>query len=70
MLYEVITIEEVQGSRTGRQAPNAFADLTDREMEVLKLIAQGLSNAQIMARLVISENTVKGHVSNISYNFV
>ena len=32
---------------------------------MLKLIANGLSNSQIAAQLVISENTVKGHVSNI-----
>ncbi len=42
-----------------------FTELTDREMEVLKLIANGLSNGNIAGRLVISENTVKGHVSNI-----
>ena len=42
-----------------------FADLTERELEVLKLIANGLTNNQIAEKLVISENTVKGHVSNI-----
>jgi len=42
-----------------------FTDLTERELEVLKLIANGLSNNQIAEKLVISENTVKGHVSNI-----
>jgi len=42
-----------------------YADLTDRELDVLKLIAKGLSNNQIANELVISENTVKGHVSNI-----
>lgn len=47
------------------EASQLFTDLTDRELEVLKLIANGLSNSQIAAQLVISENTVKGHVSNI-----
>lgn len=42
-----------------------FAELTERELDVLKLIANGLTNTQIAERLVISENTVKGHVSNI-----
>jgi len=43
----------------------AYADLTEREIEVLKLIATGLANTRIAEELVISENTVKGHVSNI-----
>jgi NarL family two-component system response regulator LiaR len=42
-----------------------FTELTDRELDVLKLIANGLTNSQIAEKLVISENTVKGHVSNI-----
>jgi NarL family two-component system response regulator LiaR len=42
-----------------------FITLTDREMEVLKLIAKGYSNEKIAEQLVISMGTVKGHVSNI-----
>jgi NarL family two-component system response regulator LiaR len=42
-----------------------YADLTEREIEVLKLIANGLTNTRIAEELVISENTAKGHVSNI-----
>jgi two-component system, NarL family, response regulator LiaR len=42
-----------------------FSDLTERELEVLRLIANGMTNNQIATQLVISENTVKGHVSNI-----
>lgn len=44
---------------------NTFTELTNREMEVLRLIARGLSNCDIAEDLFISENTVKGHVSNI-----
>jgi two-component system, NarL family, response regulator LiaR len=40
-------------------------ELTNREHEVLQLIAEGLSNFEIGERLFISEKTVKSHVSNI-----
>ena len=43
----------------------SFTVLTEREMEVLKLIAKGYSNDRIAEELVISVGTVKGHVSNI-----
>lgn len=42
-----------------------FAELTDREFEILELIAFGLSNAEISARLVLSPKTVRNHVSNV-----
>jgi NarL family two-component system response regulator LiaR len=56
-------MQELRGTR--REVPNPFAELTDREFEVLRLVAEGLSNAQIAERLVLSEKTVKGYVSNI-----
>ncbi len=45
--------------------PAAFGELTERELDVLRLIAVGESNATIAGKLVLSEKTVKGHVSNI-----
>ena len=46
-------------------APTRSADLTGREVEVLRLIANGATNREIAERLVISEGTVKNHISNI-----
>ena len=43
----------------------AFPELTDREREVLELIAQGLKNPEIAERLVISPKTVRNYTSNI-----
>lgn len=55
-----------QGSRASGQASGQFdTDLSEREIEVLRLIAEGCSNTEIAERLVISEHTVKRHVSNI-----
>ena len=53
-----------QMSRTDRHTVPG-PRLTDRELEVLKLVAQGLNNREIAKRLFISENTVKNHVRNI-----
>lgn len=65
-LHPRVAARVVQELREERKdIPNVFNDLTDRELEVLRLIAQGNANAAIAQSLVISEQTVKGHVSNI-----
>jgi len=50
---------------TAPRKPDAGAQLTEREREVLRLLAEGRSNKEIARALVVSERTVKGHVSNI-----
>lgn len=65
-LHPRIAARILQELNAGRgEEVNPFTELTKREMEVLKLIANGLSNSEIADQLVISEHTVKGHVSNI-----
>ena len=50
---------------TGTSTPKEFYDgLTNREIEILKLLANGMANKQIAYRLKISEKTVRNHVSN------
>ncbi len=56
-------IRELRGSKSDEVNP--YSELTNREMEVLRLIAGGMSNSRIAEELVVSEYTVKGHVSNI-----
>jgi DNA-binding NarL/FixJ family response regulator len=51
---------QTRGTNTG-----AFPDLTDREREILDLVAQGLNNTTIARRLFLSPKTIRNHISNI-----
>jgi NarL family two-component system response regulator LiaR len=50
---------------TANQPPAPRLDLTERELEVLALMVEGLNNTQIAGRLTVSSSTIKSHVSNI-----
>jgi pimeloyl-ACP methyl ester carboxylesterase/DNA-binding CsgD family transcriptional regulator len=60
---EALEFMELKGPTRGEDP--AFASLSPREREVLKLITEGFGNAQIAERLSISEKTVRNHVSNL-----
>ncbi len=56
-------IQELHGRK--KDENTLVVDLTKREMEILKVVAQGMTNIEIAEKFVISKYTVKGHVSNI-----
>jgi NarL family two-component system response regulator LiaR len=65
-LHPLVAERVLRNIRGGdSEEPALVTELTERELDVLRLIAKGMTNSQIAENLVISENTVKGHVSNI-----
>jgi DNA-binding NarL/FixJ family response regulator len=58
-------IEQFAARATIEPPPGELEDLTVRELEVLRLVARGLSNAEISSQLVVSEHTTKTHVASI-----
>jgi DNA-binding NarL/FixJ family response regulator len=57
--------EFASGAVTPAKPPKGMDELTARELEVFKLVARGLSNAEIAAELIVSETTVKTHVARV-----
>ncbi|MFP5334225.1 MAG: response regulator [Actinomycetes bacterium] len=55
----------VSRPRPGPERPDVLADLTDREVEVLRLVATGMSNTEIAERLFLGEATVKTHLNRL-----
>jgi len=63
LLSEFATLAKRDGEERAQELP--APRLTEREMQVLKLVARGMNNRDIAKELFISENTVKNHVRNI-----
>jgi DNA-binding NarL/FixJ family response regulator len=58
-------LDALRASRPAVRSPSTLEPLSERELEVLTLVARGASNLEIAADLFVSERTVKGHVGSI-----
>lgn len=65
ILHSNIAAKLVNKLSTNQESTNSLSELTSRELEIAKLISEGLSNKEIAAKLFIAEGTVKNHISNI-----
>ena len=65
LIDPALTARVLERVRHGEQTPRELATLTEREREILGLIAQGLTNRQIGEKLFLAEKTVKNYVSSI-----
>jgi two-component system response regulator DevR len=65
LLDPAVTARVLERVRTGPQEDEALARLTEQERRILELIAEGLTNRQIAARIHLAEKTVKNYVSNV-----
>jgi two-component system, NarL family, response regulator DevR len=65
LLDPAVTAKVLERLRSGTAEPEEFAHLTEREKEILRLIAEGMTNRQIGQRLFIAEKTVKNYVSSL-----
>jgi len=65
LLHPVVAAKLMQEFAQPSQRRSSPDSLTDRELEVLRLIARGLSNKEIALQLTVAEKTVKTHVSNV-----
>lgn len=65
ILHEALTLAIAHTEKLEREQRPAWDKLTQREIEMLEWVGRGLNNAEIAARMQLSENTVKHHVSNI-----
>ena len=64
-LHPIIAIKVLQEMQRPSRHPPTPDPLTDRELQVLRLVAKGLGNQEIAEQLVVTEATVRSHVSNI-----
>ncbi len=64
-LHASVALKVIQELKKPPQLPLTADPLTEREVEILQLVAQGYTNHDIAAQLVVSERTVRTHVSNI-----